>query len=161
MELLQWRISKLKAGEAAEAQIFRSMAMYAPAFGMLGTLLGLISMLHSLQGDFQSIGAKVLARLAPTFMAPGQMISVEGHTDNVPISTDAFPSNWELSVSRASRVVRYLAECGVPANRLRAIGYGETRPLADNSDDQGRTANRRVSIVIDLAIVGKTGSQQG
>lgn len=104
-------------------------------------------------------GIKVLARLAPMFMAPGQMISVEGHTDNVPISTGAFPSNWELSVSRASRVVRYLAERGVPANRLRAIGYGETRPLVDNSDEQARTANRRVSIVIDLAIVGKTGSQ--
>ena len=98
-------------------------------------------------------GMQVLDRLAPTFMAPGQMISVEGHTDNVPISTGAFPSNWELSASRATRVVRYLAEQGVPVNRLRAIGYGETRPLAGNADEQERTANRRVSIVIDLALV--------
>lgn len=104
-------------------------------------------------------GLNVLNRLAPTFMAPGQMISVEGHTDNVPISTGAFPSNWELSASRASRVVRYLAERGVPANRLRAIGYGETRPLSVNTDDAGRTANRRVSIVIDLAIVGAADAQ--
>lgn len=66
VELLQWRISKLKAGEAAEAQIFRSMAMYAPAFGMLGTLLGLISMLHGLQGDFQSIGANMALAMITT-----------------------------------------------------------------------------------------------
>lgn len=105
-------------------------------------------------------GQGVLNRLAPTFMAPGQMISVEGHTDNIPISTGIFPSNWELSAARATRVVRYLAERGVPAGRLRAIGYGDTRPIASNADDQGRTANRRVSIVIDLAIVGNPAAQQ-
>lgn len=66
VELLQWRIAKLKAREAAEAQIFRSMAMYAPAFGMLGTLLGLISMLHNLQGDFQSIGANMAIAMITT-----------------------------------------------------------------------------------------------
>lgn len=101
-------------------------------------------------------GLKVLERLVASFMAPGLMISVEGHTDNVPISTGAFPSNWELSVARASRVVRYLADHGVPGNHLRAVGYGQTRPLADNGDEQGRSVNRRVSIVIDMAVVGKT-----
>lgn len=105
-------------------------------------------------------GRAVLNRLAPTFMAPGQMISVEGHTDNIPISTGIFPSNWELSASRATRVVRYLAERGVPAGRLRAVGYGETRPIASNAGEQGRTANRRVSIVIDLAIVGNPAAQE-
>ncbi|HEY0845571.1 MAG TPA: MotA/TolQ/ExbB proton channel family protein [Noviherbaspirillum sp.] len=66
VELLQWRISKLKAREAAEAQIFRSMAMYAPAFGMLGTLLGLINMLHGLQGDFHTIGASMALAMITT-----------------------------------------------------------------------------------------------
>lgn len=66
VELLQWRIAKLKAREAAEAQIFRSMAMYAPAFGMLGTLLGLISLLHGLQGDFHSIGAGMALAMITT-----------------------------------------------------------------------------------------------
>lgn len=102
--------------------------------------------------DLNLQGSQVLERLAPMFMAPGQMISVEGHTDNVPIKTGMFPSNWELSSLRATRVLRFLAERGVPPNRLRAIGYGEMRPLASNDSEQGRSANRRVAIVIDLAV---------
>lgn len=66
VDLLQWRISKLKAREAAEAQIFRSMAMYAPAFGMLGTLLGLIDLMHGLGGDFQSIGSSMALAMITT-----------------------------------------------------------------------------------------------
>ncbi len=77
-------------------------------------------------------GARLLARLVPMFQEPGRMISVEGHTDDVPIRTGQFPSNWELSAGRASRVVRLLIEQGVPEARLRAIGYGHTRPVADN-----------------------------
>lgn len=66
VELMQWRIAKMKAREAAEAQIFRSMAAYAPAFGMLGTLLGLMSMLRGLQGDFQSIGSALALAMVTT-----------------------------------------------------------------------------------------------
>jgi len=66
VELMQWRISRLKAREAAEAQIFRSMAMYAPAFGMLGTLLGLVNMLRGLQGDFNSIGLNLSLAMITT-----------------------------------------------------------------------------------------------
>lgn len=66
VELMQWRISRLKAREAAEAQIFRSMAMYAPAFGMLGTLLGLVNMLRGLQGDFHTIGINLALAMLTT-----------------------------------------------------------------------------------------------
>lgn len=66
VELMQWRIFQLKAREAAEAQIFRSMAMYAPAFGMLGTLLGLVNMLRGLQGDFHTIGLNLALAMLTT-----------------------------------------------------------------------------------------------
>lgn len=76
-------------------------------------------------------------------------IRVEGHTDDLPISTDRFPSNWELSVMRASNVVHVLqAEGGVPAENLSIIGYGEYRPLVPNEDSVSRAMNRRVDIVI-------------
>jgi chemotaxis protein MotB len=76
-------------------------------------------------------------------------IRVEGHTDDVPINTIEYPSNWELSAARAASVVHFFSRIGVPPDRLAAVGFGEHRPLADNSSEDGRAANRRVTLVID------------
>jgi len=75
-------------------------------------------------------------------------IFVEGHTDNVPISTLTFPSNWELSSARAASVVNYLSRQGVEPERMAAIGYGEFRPIASNDAPEGRGKNRRVTLII-------------
>jgi len=76
-------------------------------------------------------------------------IRVEGHTDNRPISTMRFPSNWELSTARATEVVRFLMESDeLEATRLSAAGYGEYRPVATNDTREGRALNRRVDLVI-------------
>lgn len=76
-------------------------------------------------------------------------IRVEGHTDNLPINTGKFPSNWELSVLRATNVVHILqSNAGIAPNRLSIVGYGEYRPLVENSDTVNRSMNRRVDIVI-------------
>ncbi|PSJ17344.1 flagellar motor protein MotD [Nitrosomonas supralitoralis] len=82
-------------------------------------------------------------------------IHVEGHTDNLPINTENFPSNWELSSARASSVIRLFIEKGVDAHRLTAIGYGENRPMESNETFEGRKRNRRVSILILSADPGK------
>ena len=74
---------------------------------------------------------------------------VEGHTDDVPIRTAQFPSNWELSAARAVMVVRVLSELyGVPAGHLTAVGHADTRPVTANSDADQRAKNRRVEVVI-------------
>jgi len=75
-------------------------------------------------------------------------VQVEGFTDNVPIQTLAFPSNWELSASRAASVVHLFMKYGVRPERMTAIGYGEYRPIAENDTPEGRVKNRRVVIVI-------------
>lgn len=76
-------------------------------------------------------------------------IRVEGHTDDLPINTARFPSNWELSVLRSSNVVHVLSEeAGIPPERLSIIGYGEYRPLVPNDNSLNRAMNRRVDIVI-------------
>jgi len=75
-------------------------------------------------------------------------VEVEGHTDNIPISTERFPSNWELSGARASSIVRYFISRGINPERLKASGYADTRPLVSNSTPEGRAQNRRVEIVI-------------
>ncbi|MDR1889128.1 MAG: flagellar motor protein MotD [Zoogloeaceae bacterium] len=83
-------------------------------------------------------------------LAPGEFpITIEGHTDNVPINTPQFPSNWELSAVRATTVLRLFAEAGVPQDHLTAIGYGEQHAVESNDTVEGRARNRRVTILID------------
>ena len=80
-------------------------------------------------------------------------IEVEGHTDDIPITTAQFPSNWELSSARASSVVRLLIANGVPEQRLSVVGLASTQPLAPNDSPTNRARNRRVSITILSPIV--------
>lgn len=84
-----------------------------------------------------------------TLLAPYEnAIEVSGHTDNVPIHTLQYASNWELSAARAASVVRLLSNDGVSPARLAAVGYGEYRPRADNASEAGRRENRRVSLFV-------------
>lgn len=78
----------------------------------------------------------------------GRHFHIGGHTDNVPIATTRFPSNWELSLSRGLAVLRVLVAEGVPAHTLAAEGFGEFDPIALNDDDQGRAQNRRTEIAL-------------
>ena len=75
-------------------------------------------------------------------------VRVEGYTDNVPISTSQFRSNWDLSAARAGSMVHRLLERGIDPLRLSLAGYGEYRPIADNASEDGRTRNRRVVLVV-------------
>jgi chemotaxis protein MotB len=96
-------------------------------------------------------GLRLLDTLLPTFnLAIDRHIVVEGHTDNTPISTDRFPSNWELAAGRAGSVVRHLQSRGLNPTRLSATGYAETRPIESNRTPQGQRANRRVELILEL-----------
>lgn len=91
----------------------------------------------------------LLDKLARILKLIPNSIVIEGHTDNRPIHTPQFPSNWELSTSRAAALVRYfIEEHHLDPGRLGAAGYGEYHPVADNRDDKGRQANRRVELII-------------
>ena len=98
-------------------------------------------------------GLKVLLRVGDILkQSEGKVIQVEGHTDNVPISSrlvDKFPTNWELSTARAANVVHVLQKkVGIPGERLAVAGYGEYRPVAANTTAKGREQNRRIQIVL-------------
>ena len=79
---------------------------------------------------------------------PGKRFQVEGHTDNKPISSPVFPSNWELASSRAVSVLKKMVDAGMPADRVSAASYGETQPAQTNETVEGRAANRRIAIVV-------------
>ncbi|MDO8414772.1 MAG: OmpA family protein [Agitococcus sp.] len=91
---------------------------------------------------------EVILSLVQTLQAKTNRLVIEGHTDNVPIQTAVFPSNWELSAGRSAAFVRALQEQGIEATRLAAAGYADTRPKADNATLEGRSKNRRVSVLI-------------
>ncbi len=82
-------------------------------------------------------------------------IDVEGNTDNVPIPSAQYPSNWELSTARASTVVRFLIEHGVTPRRLTATGYADQHPIASDATAAGRARNRRVEIVMQPHLRGE------
>lgn len=90
----------------------------------------------------------VLRHIASEIAKFDNPVHIEGHTDNVPIVSTAYPSNWHLSAARAVAVVDLFALNGVAASRMAAVGYGEFQPVADNSSDAGRNRNRRVVIII-------------
>ncbi len=98
----------------------------------------------------EQAGYEVLDQLIPVLNDVEHRISISGHTDNVPIQTVQFPSNWELSSARAGSVVRYLEANGIAAERLTAVGHGSTQPLEDNTSASGRAANRRVELTLEL-----------
>lgn len=96
----------------------------------------------------QSGGARIIAPIGQSLRALPNPVRVEGHTDSSPISTAEFPSNWELSGARASAVVRTMIGAGIPATRLQATGFADTKPLGDNDVAAGRAMNRRVEILV-------------
>lgn len=107
------------------------------------------SLLFESGGAIPSIAAdRVLSQIAAELRGLENPVHVEGFTDNEPISTDRYPSNWELSAARAAAVVRLLAMNGVSPRRMAAVGYGEFQPAYSNRTAEGRRLNRRIVIVV-------------
>ena len=105
------------------------------------------------EAALQRNAARTLGAVAKVLEAGTQAIEVEGHTDDIPIFTPQFPSNWELSAARASSVVRLFIEQGVVAERLRAVGLASYHPLVSNDTADGRSRNRRVTVTIIAPVV--------
>jgi len=101
------------------------------------------------KADLQERARETLDKIVPVIKTLPNDIRIEGHTDNVPISTYEFKSNWELSVRRATEVVRYLIEKGeLSPQRISAAGYAEYRPVTANDSDANRALNRRIEIIV-------------
>jgi chemotaxis protein MotB len=96
----------------------------------------------------QSPAEDVLRKLAGILAPFPNAMRIEGYTDNTPIATSTFPSNWELSAARAATVARLITTTGVDPHRVGIIGWGEFRPTANNATEDGRNRNRRVLIVV-------------
>jgi chemotaxis protein MotB len=106
-------------------------------------------MFNSGSANILDAALPVLDEIAVELKTVPNSIAIEGHTDNVPIHNDQFGSNWELSTTRATNVVRYFIEKqGFSPERISASGYGEFRPIADNATVEGRAHNRRIVLIV-------------
>ncbi|WP_432721543.1 flagellar motor protein MotD [Jeongeupia wiesaeckerbachi] len=149
-----------------EAQAKKMRGMAGDIRSALGPLIeqGKVRVTHSKRGIAVEISDSVLFDLARAELQPesvtmlktvaelvkdnDNLIQVEGHTDNQPIRSTQYPSNWELSSARAASVVRLFAENGIAPRRMVAIGYAEFRPVEPNESADGRARNRRVTLNI-------------
>jgi chemotaxis protein MotB len=100
------------------------------------------------RADLSASAMAVMAELAARLHDLPNLVRVEGHTDDVPIATLQFASNWDLSTARATRVVEFLIDEGIDPGRLAAAGYAEYRPRLPNDSPASRARNRRVDIVV-------------
>jgi len=103
---------------------------------------------YSGEARLETTAVPIIGKVANILSTSANPIQVEGFTDNNPINTPKFPSNWELSAARAASVVHLLDRYGLDPSRMSAIGYGEFQPIADNSTEEGRQKNRRVVLVV-------------
>ena len=98
--------------------------------------------------DLRPEGRTVLDGMVDALLALPNHVAIEGHTDDRPIHSPVFVTNWELSTARATSVLRYLVTKGMPGNRLAAAGYADQKPIAANDTEAHRAENRRVEVVI-------------
>ncbi len=103
---------------------------------------------YSGEARLENSAVPIIGKVADILRDSANPIQVEGFTDNNPINTSRFPSNWELSAARAASVVHLLDRYGLEPHRMSAIGYGEFKPIADNNTIEGRQQNRRVVLVV-------------
>lgn len=143
------RLESLVAQANARDDVSVEVVPRGIALNVKGSLLFASGSAELLEGS-----RPVLERLHDQLKPTAYTLVVEGHTDNVPIQSAQFPSNWELSAARASRVVRFFAERGFPAARLRAVGLADTQPVAPNTAADGtplpdnQAKNRRVVLLL-------------
>ncbi|WP_046176670.1 flagellar motor protein MotS [Domibacillus indicus] len=148
-------------GEASLDQLYKKIKTFLKTNGFeqtadvvrdeRGVVLVLNEQLLFESGEAELMNAShsFLDEASTLFRDLPNMIEVEGHTDNVPIQDMQYPSNWELSAARASRVIRYFTEeHALSPARFTAIGHADTRPIAPNTSEANRRKNRRVEIVI-------------
>lgn len=101
------------------------------------------------QAELSDSSKKIIGGVAAVLKQVPNQVRVEGHTCNLPILSNRYPSNWELSTARATVVIRYMIEeCNIPADRLSAAGYADSKSLVPNTNEKSRALNRRVDLVV-------------
>lgn len=134
------------AGEKLKESVSSSLVQVEQTEKRIKLVLTEGVLFSSGRADLQPRAKEVLKPIIDELKKLPNEVIVEGHTDNVPIRSGRYSTNWELSMARAYSVISYFEELGMDKKRLAGIGYGENRPVADNVNQNGRSKNRRIEI---------------
>jgi chemotaxis protein MotB len=146
---IPWRTVKKLQKLIDKESLGESVRLRVDERGLVITLVADKYLFTKGQAELSPEAKHKLAGIAATLRDSKNDVRVEGHTCNLPVASTKFPSNWELSTSRATNVVRYLInECKIPSKRLAAAGYADSRPLVPNTNEKNRMMNRRVDIIV-------------
>lgn len=152
--------ARKRAAEARVAEFRDLLARFKPLIdtgrlrvkisdGRMVVEMGTDILFASGSAELSDEGKQAIRQVAQVLASiEGKRFQVEGHTDNVPIKTARYPSNWELAAARALTVVKAMIEAGMAPERISGASFGEFKPTADNATDEGRAANRRIEIVV-------------
>ncbi|WP_407307268.1 flagellar motor protein MotB [Desulfosporosinus sp. SB140] len=143
IEEIKAKLDKFAADNGIQSKLITSIEERGLVVSLQETLL-----FESGSADITARAREILEKVTTVLASSPNQIKVEGHTDNLPIHTPQFASNWELSVLRATNVVEILQKDGITPDRLSATGYGEYRPIASNDTDAGKAQNRRIDLII-------------
>ncbi|HBV86036.1 MAG TPA: flagellar motor protein [Desulfosporosinus sp.] len=143
IEGIKAKLDRFAADNGIQTKLVSSMEERGLVVSIQETLL-----FASGSATIDSKARDILRNISTVLASAPNQIRVEGHTDNLPIHTAQFPSNWELSVIRSTNVVQILQNQGISPSRLSAAGYGEYRPIASNDSTQGQSKNRRIDLII-------------
>ncbi len=135
--------------EKMKSEISQGQVTISELKGKLTVNMEAAILFDSAKADVKQDGLAILLKLVPTLQGVSdKAIRIEGHTDNVPIKSAQFPSNWELSAARAINVMKYLQQQGIDPANLSAAAFAEYKPVADNSTKEGKAKNRRIEITL-------------
>ncbi|HEY8875336.1 MAG TPA: flagellar motor protein MotB [Desulfosporosinus sp.] len=143
IDAIKAKIDKFAADNGIQLTLITTVEERGLVVSIQETLL-----FESGSADITARARDILEKVSTVLAAAPNQIKVEGHTDNIPINTAKFPSNWELSVIRSINVVHILQHDGITPDRLSAAGYGEFRPVSSNDTEAGRGKNRRIDLLI-------------
>lgn len=147
----QQRMEELKAELDAKLKSENLSASVKTGIDKRGLVISLSNAIFFDPGsaEIKKGNESTLLEIAEMINAMNHFIRIEGHTDNVPMNSDAYPSNWDLSAARAANVVRlFTGKTNISPEKLIAVGYGEYRPVEDNATEEGRAKNRRIDIIV-------------
>jgi chemotaxis protein MotB len=144
-----WKVAQKIQNFVEQENLGKSVRMRVDERGLVISIVTDKVVFDKGQAGLSDAAKRIMEGVADALKQVPNQIRIEGHTCNLPVASAKYASNWELSTARATMVVRFFIDhCGIPASRLSAVGYADSKPLVPNTSEKNRALNRRVDVIV-------------